>query len=106
MIEVRLFGNLRRHATQGGTGPETVLYLPGEAHQTVRAVLAGVGIDPGEISHIFLNGRLLPRSVYPLTLGYPSVASDPLSVDGCLQTPVQEGDRVGIFPGNMGVVVV
>jgi hypothetical protein len=106
VIEIRLFGDLRRYARQPGPSLETVLHRPGEAHKTVQEVLAGLDIDPEEVSHIFLNGRLLPRSVYPITLGYPLGASQVLSLDRFLQTPVRDGDRLGIFPRNMGVVVV
>ena len=106
MIEVRLFGNLRRYARDTGPASDTILYLPAGETATVGQVLARIGIEPAEVSHVFLNGRLLPRSVYPITLGYPRVADRPLTPEGHWSTPVQAGDRVGIFPSNMGVVVV
>jgi len=106
MIEVRLFGDLRRYAAIPESTAEAIMHLPLNSEQTLGRVLARVGITPAEISHVFLNGRLLPRAAYPITLGYPLAAEQPLSAEGALSTPVHDGDRVGIFPHNMGVVVV
>jgi hypothetical protein len=69
-------------------------------------VLDQVGIDPGEVSNVFVNGRLLPRSVYPITLGYQLAADGPLTPEGYLSVPLKSGDRVGIFPRKMASVVV
>jgi molybdopterin converting factor small subunit len=106
MIEVRLFGNLRHHAADSAAGPETVLYLPVDKSETLGQALAQIGIHLDEVGNLFLNGRLLPRSRYPILLGYPLAAESPLSQDRCLDTPLKAGDRLGIFPRNMGVVVV
>lgn len=105
MIEVRLFGDLWRHA-DGMTSSGAAVYLPAEQSETVGQVLAQVGIDPDEVSNVFVNGRLLPRSAYPITLGYPLAAQTPLSAEGCWNTPVRSGDRLGIFARKMGLVVV
>lgn len=56
-VEVRIYGALqqrfgrrsafepvRTHATVGSAG-------------TIRDVLASLGLDPGEVSHLFLNGQ-------------------------------------------------
>jgi hypothetical protein len=83
-----------------------VLHLTAGEGETLGQVLAELGIKLDEVSNVFLNGRLLPRSTYPITLGYPLAAQAPLSPEGCLSTPVHPGDRLGIFPHNMGVVVV
>jgi hypothetical protein len=83
-----------------------VLHLPNGDGETVGQVLARMGIELQEVSNVFLNGRLVPRSAYPITLGYPLTAPAPLSIEGLLKTPVRSGDRLGLFPHNMGVVVV
>ena len=106
MIEVRLFGDLRRYAGHATAPSGTVLHLAADEGETVGQVLAKLGIKLEEVSNVFVNGRLLPRSTYPITLGYPLTAQTPLSPEGCLSTPVCSGDRLGIFPHNMGVVVV
>jgi molybdopterin converting factor small subunit len=96
MIEVRLFGTLRQYAAESKAAHETVIHLPANGGETVGQVLAQVGIDLAQVGNMFLNGRLLPRSKYPILL----------SPDGYLSTGVQAGDRLGIFPRNMGAVVV
>jgi molybdopterin converting factor small subunit len=106
MIEVRLFGTLRHYASESKATHETVIHLPADGGETVGQILAQVGIDLSQIGNVFLNGRLLPRSNYPILLGYPLAAESPLSPDGYRNTPVQAGDRLGIFPRNMGAVVV
>jgi hypothetical protein len=106
LIEVRLFGDLRRYATGSASEPGAVLYLPGDDSWTLGQVLATLGIEPTEVSNVFLNGRLLPRSLYPITLGYPLASEGLLTQEGYVNTPIRPGDRLGIFPRNMGVVVV
>jgi hypothetical protein len=106
MIEVRLFGALRRYAPAIAAAPETVIHLPAGGAETVGQVLAQMGIDVAQVGNIFVNGRLLPRSTYPILLGYPLAAEGPLSPEGYLNARIQTGDRVGIFPCNMGAVVV
>jgi hypothetical protein len=110
MIEVRLFGALRGYApamaAASAAVPETVIHLPADGAETVGQVLAQMGIDVAQVGNIFVNGRLLPRSTYPILLGYPLAGDSPLSPEGYVNTCVQAGDRVGIFPRNMGAVVV
>jgi hypothetical protein len=106
VVEVRLFGDLRRYVKGSRPATDTVLHLPmGEAN-TVGQVFARVGIDPAEVGNVFINGRLLPRSTYPITLGYRLVTEGPLTPERYLGTPIRTGDRVGIFPRNMSAVVV
>ena len=106
MVEVRLFGNLRRYVHGSKPTTDTVLHLPVDGARTVGQVFTRVGIDLTEVGNVFINGRLLPRSAYPITLGYLLAAEGPLTPERYLGTPVQAGDRVGIFPRNMGAVIV
>jgi hypothetical protein len=106
VIEVRLFGDLRRYAGEAGAMSGVVLQVRSEGVATVGQVLADVGIPMDEVGNVFLNGQLLPRSLYPISLGYPLAASVPLSREGLLSTPVKPGDRLGIFPEKMALVVV
>jgi hypothetical protein len=106
LIEIRLFGDLRCYAGELHAPSGVAVQLPASEGRTVGEVLARMGIDLAEVGNIFLNGRLLPRSAYPIILGYPLVAEVPLSSEAYLNTPVREGDRLGIFPRNMSVVVV
>lgn len=104
-IEIRLFGDLRHLAGKEATSG-VVVYLPAVEGQTVGKVFAQLGIDLAQVGNVFLNGRLVPRAVYPITLGFQLVSERPLAGDDYLSVPVQAGDRVGIFPCNMSAVVV
>jgi hypothetical protein len=105
LIEIRLFGDLRHYAGDAVPSGEP-LHVPAGEGETVGRVLAGMGIDPAEIGNLFLNGRLVPRSVYPITLGYQLAADGPLTAEEWLTIPVQAGDRLGVFPRKMSSVVV
>lgn len=106
MIEVHLFGDLRHYAGDRRSASAAVLFLAVGGGETVGGVLAQIGIDPQEVSHVFLNGKLLPRSVYPISLGYPVTSKAPLVPESWLSTQVGPDDRLGIFPLKMGLVVV
>jgi hypothetical protein len=105
VIEVRLFGELQQYS--GKKQPSgTVIYLPAATGETVGEILAHFGIDPKVVGNVFLNGRLMPRSIYPITLGYPLTSPVPLAADAFWSTQVRSGDRLGLFPHTMSVVVV
>jgi len=105
LIEVRLFGELRHHdASKQPSG--TALYLPAGTGETVGQIIAHFGIEPEAVSNVFLNGRLMPRSIYPITLGYPLTSEVPLAPDALWNTGVRSGDRLGLFPRTMSLVVV
>jgi hypothetical protein len=115
MIEVRLFGDLRRYAADSASvaaptpraeGALAVLHIPVDGGQTVGQIVAQLGIEPAELGNIFLNGRMLPRSAYAVTMGYQMTSNEPLSLEGCLDTSLQPGDRLGVFPRIMSSVVV
>ena len=106
MIEVRLFGNLRQNTGDEATVAGAAIYLPAARATSVGEVLAELGIDAEAVGNVFLNGRLLPRSPYPITLGYPLAANRPLAAEDWLTIRVRAGDRVGIFPRTMSLVVV
>jgi hypothetical protein len=111
MIEVRLFGDLRRYApgldSGGRLAPSgvAVQVSTGEAG-TVGQVLAALGIDPAEVGNLFLNGRLVPRSAQAIHLGYSLAKAVPLSPEASLDVSVEEGDRLGIFARKMCLLVV
>lgn len=106
MIEVRLFGDLRRYAGDPAAASGVVVHVPAGEAGTVGQVLSRLGIGPAEVGHVFLNGRLVPTSAQALSLGYPLVASALLSPEASLDVRLQAGDRLGVFARNMGVLVV
>jgi hypothetical protein len=88
------------------SAPGAATHLPAEGSETVGQVLAQVGVEPQEVGNIFLNGKLLPRTVYSILLGYQRTADEPLTLEEYLATPIRSGDRVGVFPRKMSSVVV
>ena len=86
MVEARLFGSLRRFAPEPTVIGESIACVPFVPGETVEAVLIRLGVDPSlEISNVFVNGRY-----HYLALGMP----------------VSDGDRLGVFPKNMGMLYV
>lgn len=84
MIEVHLYGRLRRHAAQSGVHRPSIarVDLP---HGTVAEAIEALGVDRAEVGQIFVNGR------------YEHAAWD---------RTVQAGDRLGVFPRDMRMLYV
>jgi len=84
MIDVRLFGSLRRFAKQSSVTAESIARVTAEPGDTVADVLRRLGIDPEqEVSNIFVNGRYAYKA---------------------REIRVQDGDRLGVFPKNMAML--
>jgi hypothetical protein len=107
MIELYLYGDLRRYVQGKTTGDQSAVQLSVGDGDTVGSVLREVGIDPSEVGQIFLNGKLLDtRCSMAPWLGYQS-AMDRVSIGGSyLDAPVRSGDRLGVFPRKMALLVV
>jgi len=107
MISVHLYGELRQYGDQPRPDRDTVVKLAAAHNATVRTLLKQVGISPDDVAQIFLNGKLLKAgsSMAPW-LGY-QLSLDRLPADGDhLDAPVKSGDRLGLFPRNMAMLVV
>ena len=79
MIEIHLYGGLRRVAAETAATSQSIVRLPPAPGDTVRSVAVRAGLREEELgSNLFLNGR------------YAS-----------LDTPVSDGDRLGLFPRDM-----
>ncbi len=84
MIEVYLYGKLRRFTDNEDPSHNSVIYVPAKKDNTIKDIVRRIGIPLEEIgSNIFHNGRIFP-----------------------LEREVKDGDRLGIFPENMAMVVV
>jgi hypothetical protein len=107
MIELHLYGDLRRYAQERMIAGQSVVRLPVGNGKTVGGVLREVGIDPTEVGQIFLNGKLLStRCSMAFWLGY-QFAKERVSTGGSyLDAPVHSGDRLGVFPTKMAMLVV
>ncbi len=76
-ILVKLSSSLRRKVP--GYDPAAGLLLDAAEGLDVAGLLARIGIQPGDVKIIMLNGRA-----------------------GSLESPLSEGDRVGLFPAVGG----
>jgi hypothetical protein len=81
MVEVWLYGKLRRFAPQKATNAPSIVNLPLEGISTIGEVLDHIGIAPEETSNIFLNCQL-----------------------SALTRQISPGDRLGIFPNDMALL--
>ncbi len=84
MVEVHLYGKLRRFSdNRDPTRHSITLIQAGEA-DTINDILKRIGIPHDEVgATIFLNGRY-----------------------SGLERKVKDGDRLGIFPDNMAMIIV
>ncbi len=101
MIDVHLYGSLRRHAPNPDPTGDSVIHLKPRPGETVRTALERLGISPSEVYHIFLNGALVStnNSMADL-LKYRRSQSHGLDV------PLRPGDRLGLFAHDMAMLVV
>jgi molybdopterin converting factor small subunit len=84
MIEVHLYGKLRRFSNNQDPTRDSIVYLPPRDGDTIADVIRRVNIPIAEIgSSLFLNGEYSP-----------------------LGRKVKDGDRLGIFPDNMAMIIV
>lgn len=101
MVEVHLYGELRRHAPDSRASDESVVRLEPQPEETVRTAMERVGVSPGEVYHIFLNGAILStqNSMAPW-LKYQQAQGEGWD------TRLHDGDRLGLFARDMALLVV
>jgi hypothetical protein len=101
MVEVHLYGKLRRHAPASRASGKSIVSMEARSGGTVRTALEKIGIAPDEVFHIFLNGSILrtQNSMAPW-LKYQEARGTGLD------TPIQNGDRLGLFARDMALLVV
>jgi hypothetical protein len=107
MVEVHMYGSLRRYAPDSRPDRESVVRLEPQPGETVGTALERLGIPPSEVYHVFLNGALLStrNSMAPWLRYQQPRAGAPNRSQG-LDTLVQPGDRVGLFARDMALLVV
>jgi hypothetical protein len=102
MVEIRLYGKLRRYAE--GV-PDSIIRVAPKSDETLDLLLDRVGIPLSDIYSIFYNSKLLAaRSGMASWIGYPQVRATPFDWD--LGIPVQSSDRIGLFGRDMAALVV
>ncbi len=79
MIEVRLYGKLHRFADGQETTSQSIALASWQPGDTVEQIVERLCIPKADLgSNVFLNGRYAD-----------------------LESPVQDGDRLGLFPDDM-----
>ena len=79
MVEVHLYGKLRRFTNTQDPSRDSVVYIPVQNGDSIEDIIRRIGIPFEEVgSNIFLNGEY-----------------------SALGRKVNEGDRLGIFPDDM-----
>jgi len=79
MIEVHLYGKLRRFSDNQDPSRESIVYVPTKQGDTIRDIIRRIGIPLEDVgSNIFLNGEY-----------------------SALERKVKDNDRLGIFPDDM-----
>jgi len=84
MIEVHLYGKLRRFTDNQEPSRDSIIYTPVEEGDTIEDIIRRIGIPLEAVgSNIFLNGEY-----------------------SALGRKVKDGDRLGIFPKDMQLLMV
>lgn len=79
MIEIHLYGKLRRFSEQKSPLQESILYVNARDGDSIRIIVKRIGIPLNELGrNIFLNGEY-----------------------SGLERQVKDKDRLGIFPDDM-----
>jgi hypothetical protein len=107
MIDVHLYGKLRRYTSDPRADRDTIVRVEPRPGDTLGAVLQRLDIPSDEVYHVFLNGALLSthNGMAPW-LGYQEPPAERLHPDDRLETPVEDGDRLGLFARDMPLLVV
>ena len=107
MVEIHLYGSLRRLAIDPRRDRDSVVRLDPKPGETVGTVLERLGVRPAEVSHVFLNGALLSTdNAMARWLDYRAARAGESRQAQRLDTPVGRGDRLGLFAHDMALLVV
>ena len=102
MVEIRIYGKLRRYAEDS---QDSIIRIAPESNEKLGSLLNRLNIPLDEIYSIFYNSKLLAtRSGMASWIGYQQVRSNPF--DWNLNLTVQSSDRIGLFGRDMAALVV
>ncbi len=103
MVEIHLYGNLRRYGHQTRPGQKCVVGVEVRPGATVSSILAQAGIPVEEVNHVFLDSRLLAsRARAAVIYGYLQSRDDVHDWD--LEVPVGPNARLGLFGLDMALL--
>ena len=84
MIEIHLYGNLRRFAENSAVNTESIARVEWRAGDSVADVLTRLGVDHvNVVSNIFINGTYNYRA---------------------REMRIKDRDRLGVFPRNISLL--
>ena len=105
MVEIHLYGKLRRYAKKSHSDGDTVIRLSPQSDETIEMLLTRLEIPVDEIYSIFLNSKLLAaRSGMATWIGYRHVRSNLFDWD--LSIKLGPADRLGLFGRDMAALVI
>jgi len=105
MVEIRLYGKLRRYAQNIPIDRKNVIRVSPESDETLEALLTRLEIPIDEIYSIFFNSKLLAaRTAMAKWIGYQQVRTNPF--DWNLNVTVKPADRIGLFGRDMAALVI
>ena len=105
MVEIRLFGKLRRYAPDIQADRGYVIWLSAEPDETLEMLLARLQIPVDEIYSVFFNSKLLAtRSGMAIWLGHQQARTSPF--DWNLEVRVKSADRIGLFGRDMAALII
>ena len=103
MVEIHVYGKLRRYAEDPQRKHNSVITVEPRPGETITSLLGQLGVPVDEVQHIFFNSRLLAtRTSTAAYLDYQQSRSDPF--DWELNVPVGNGDRIGLFGKDMPIL--
>ena len=103
MLEIHLYGNLRRYGQDPRPAHDCVIGVDPRLHETISSLLARLDIPVDEINHIFFNASLLASRNKKATYMELPQAGSSLS-DWNLDVQVNHGDRIGLFGTDMAIL--
>jgi hypothetical protein len=105
MVEIHLYGKLRRYAKNTKAAEDDVIKISPQSDETIESLLSRAGIASEDIYSIFHNRKLLAtRSGMARWIGYRQVRRNPFNWD--LNVAVKSGDRIGLFGRDMAALVI
>ena len=105
MVEIRVYGKLRKQVTGKAEGSVTILEFEANSGKTLMDAVQWAGIKIEDIYTIFLNGGIVAtHNSMACFLGYRQACK---GVDNwSFEMPVKDGDRIGIFGFDMAALVI
>ncbi|NNL76947.1 MAG: hypothetical protein HKO68_11475 [Desulfobacterales bacterium] len=105
MVEIRLYGKLRRYAPDIQANQGNVIRVSTAPDETLQMLLDRLLIPVNEIYSIFLNSKLLAaRTGMATWIGYRQIRADPF--DWNLNVTLTSKDRIGLFGRDMAALVI